>query len=731
MRPCSRRSAAIVLSLFLLWGKSQHLIAQVLFEKTDTLRVNENGIPLKNAWAGGINFVQASALDANYDGKKDLLIFDRSGNKATVYLNAGIPDSSNYTVASSYRNQLPAMHDWALLADYNNDGKEDIFTYSVGAFSVYKNTGSATAGLSFSLQKFKVYSQYNADYLPLYVTSVDIPAISDVDNDGDLDILTFSVNGTYIEYHKNQSMELFGVPDSLNSFYLETACWGNFKEDFSNCALTLDVPCFQRPASEQNLAQPQHAGSATTALDLDGDGDKDVLLGDISCNSISAITNGGSITAAQGTSQDASFPSGNFPVNLSIFPAAYHVDVNNDGKRDLLVSPNVSNASQNYSSLWMYKNVGADNHPNFKKQTELFLVKEMIDVGTGAKPVFEDLDNDGLNDLLISNDFYYNSNGSFVSSFAFYKNTGTVAQPVFSLVTKDLDSLSQLGIMSASPAFGDLNGDGNRDLIIGGEDGRLVMLINQPQGGMAHFVNPQLFYQGIDVGNLAAPQLIDIDADGLLDVIIGERNGNVNYYRNTGSSSAPAFTLVTANWGNVSTAPYQQGSITFGYSKPRVFAVGSKRYLLCGSGKGYLYLYKDLELPAFTLVDSMYQNIWEGTDAFPAIADITQDGFPDLVLGNTSGGLTFFRGLFDPSSAPSLPSRQHPFYPNPAENILYCNEPNSIKHLVIFDLTGKKVMECSDREIATGISLSGLVPGYYLLQTDNGQIRSTFPLVKR
>ena len=43
----------------------------------------------------------------------------------------------------------------------------------------------------------------------------DIPAIVDVDLDGDLDILTFHIGGSNVEYHQNQSMDLYGVPDSL------------------------------------------------------------------------------------------------------------------------------------------------------------------------------------------------------------------------------------------------------------------------------------------------------------------------------------------------------------------------------------------------------------------------------------------------------------------------------------------------------------------------------------
>jgi hypothetical protein len=84
-----------------------------------------------------------------------------------------------------------------------------------------------------------LYSDYVGSFSNLYVSSSDIPAYVDVDFDSDIDILTFSISGQRIEYHQNQSMELYGHNDSL-VFVLKNECWGKFSEDPNNNSLILN-----------------------------------------------------------------------------------------------------------------------------------------------------------------------------------------------------------------------------------------------------------------------------------------------------------------------------------------------------------------------------------------------------------------------------------------------------------------------------------------------------------
>ncbi|MEE2931131.1 MAG: VCBS repeat-containing protein, partial [Bacteroidota bacterium] len=114
---------------------THHTFTQDLHRDT-TIIVKEGIIKYSKAWSGGINNAQFSEIDLNLDGEKDLVIFDRTGNKLTPF----IYNNGEYIFAPIYRNFFPKLHDWVILADYNCDGKNDIYTYSTGGFAIYKNT---------------------------------------------------------------------------------------------------------------------------------------------------------------------------------------------------------------------------------------------------------------------------------------------------------------------------------------------------------------------------------------------------------------------------------------------------------------------------------------------------------------------------------------------------------------------------------------------------------------
>lgn len=703
-----------LLVIFFLSQFLSETSAQPFFQRTDSIKVLISGLELKYPWAGGMNFCEFSTIDLNQDGIKDLFVFDKTGNKITTYLNNGTANNVDYTLAPDYAKKFPPIHDWVMLIDYNCDGKEDIFSYSDlgGGTMIYKNTSTIGSGLSFQLVKPLLYSKYNSTTTTnLYISSVSVPAINDIDNDGDLDILTFSILGSQVEYHQNQSKELYGTCDSL-AFELKDNCWGKFSE--SSCSVSLGQSC--KGAAVNGTEDSQHSGSCLMCADFDNDIDKEVLIGDIACKKLAMLTNGGTPAIANMSAEDGTFPSYDTPVDISMFPCAFFVDVNNDGNRDLLVGSNAPNISENFKSSWYYKNTNTDSSPIFQFQQNNFLQDQMIEVGEGSYPVMFDADADGLLDLIVGNYGYYSGTGQ-VSKLSLYKNIGTVTSPKFDLITRDYQNLSATAISGMAPTFADIDNDGDEDMIIGAYDGRLHLFTNSAGvGNPAVFTLTQANLGGIDVGAFATPQIIDMDNDGVKDLIIGEQSGNINYYRNTGTISSPTFTLVKTNLGAVDVR--RDGNFT-GYSAPYLFGTFGSRKMIVGSESGYLYMYENIDGNLggnFNRTDSAYLSIWEGSRVAPFVTNINNDAYLDLFLGNYSGGVTYFNGVSVIGINEIKNADEVKIYPNPAKENFTINVDEKAE-VLIYSVEGNLVNKLNLNKGVNTINVNTYKNGVYIIKT--------------
>lgn len=747
------------LSLFLLI--SLHTRAQFNFLQVDTVPIIHSGDTLSFPWFGGFTNPLFSSIDMDHDSINDLFVFEREGNKIFTFLNKGEIGESKYIYAPEYEFYFPDMENWVLLVDYNCDGFEDIFTSGTSnGIAVYFNEYDPEADpedslppLIFSLDTsaLKTYLQ-SGGYTTTLVLDVptDIPAITDIDEDGDIDILVFDVGGTSVSYHKNYSMEYTG--DCYNLTYERvTSCWGQFRENGTGNQVSLGLSC-KTGKTEETSNKTLHAGSTLLALDMDGDLDKELIVGDITYSNLIMLTNGGDTGFANMIAYDSIFPSNSVSVNIPSLPAAQYVDVNNDSLKDLLVVPNGLN-TENFQGVWYYKNTGTMDTPIFTYEQNDFLQGNMIEVGTGAHPVFFDYNSDGLYDLVIGNYGYYNSNGSYQSSLCLYKNIGSASTPVFELVTRDYLGLSATGLLDIYPTFGDLDKDYDQDMIIGAYDGALYYYEN-----IAEWDSPAVFtlkeanYKGIDVGISATPHIIDVDRDSLPDLIIGERNGNLNYYKNTGTDTIPDFTLISDFWGNVDVR--RSGNLT-GHSSPFVTFLDSTQqyYLLAGSESGYIYLYGGLDINLsgpFTLLDSMVSYINMGANASISGGDINGDGTLELLLGNNRGGVTLFAGtdsvIPPPPVKPPPPtpgnSVNHPIlssldaviWPDPSDGNINISMHHSLIQgnieIIIYDVVGHRMKRFYLQDISKQgihLDLKHFISGIYLCQIKT----DSYSVVKR
>lgn len=119
---------------------------------------------------------------------------------------------------------------------------------------------------------------------------LDIPLIEDLDNDGDLDVLTFNfASGDFLEYYQNTSMERKGTAD-IDQFKASQNHWGNF--EFCDCGdISFGFSCDGTPiknarVSTDNLKTLHSGGHSLLYKDLDRDGIKDLLMGRDECNSL-------------------------------------------------------------------------------------------------------------------------------------------------------------------------------------------------------------------------------------------------------------------------------------------------------------------------------------------------------------------------------------------------------------------------------------------------------------
>jgi hypothetical protein len=707
----------------------------------DTIMVLENNYVLKMPWANGINYVNASNMDVNGDNVKDLVLFDRINRfgigRFRCFVRTG-PGASAYRYSPDAGYYFPHISYWGVLHDYDGDGKEDLFCAAGGGITVYRNLTTAGGPPSFTMVKPLLYSDYTPGSTPsvynLYASSVGLPGFADTDNDGDLDILSFSPSGISVEFHRNMSVEKYGHNDSL-VFQREESCWGHLSEN--NCNVDFSL-CGNFSKPDTLSAKPMHSGACLTCFDSDGDIDQDVILGDISCNTVNYVHNTGSPTLAAFSDTTRLYP--NYPakntagtyIKLSSYPCGYLADIDGDGRKDLLASPNTP-GSENYRSLLYYRNTSLTSTVNFQFQKNNFLQDEMIEVGQNSYPVIFDYDGDGKKDLLIGTGGYNNAQGQ-TSGLTLYRNTGTLTQPAFSLITRNYCGIATYSINQVAPAAGDVDNDGDIDICIGNSTGQIHWLENtagafMPCSFAALKLNPFSF---TTTSAAASPQIFDLDNDGKNDLLVGMKNGNIAYYRNTGTVGSPSFSLVSSAIGSIDVKGDPIWYTGDGYAVPYFFREGSNVRLLVGSVTGRIYLYSVPSATApFILISGLVNNIYEGGQSSVAYEDVNNDGKRDLFVGNAGGGLSFFSSASPYVAIEEVAAGRKPeVFPNPVSGVLHIKGSWPFTSVTVSDVLGQVIIDDSFEGTEPLVDLSNLSEGIYIIRLNDGKALHSFKILK-
>ena len=697
----------------------------------DSIPLVKQGLPLDFPWTMGLHNAQFSAIHLNQDTLLDLFVFDRIGNAISTFINTGEPGVS-YQYAPEYIEQFPSdLENWVLLRDFNNDGKMDIFSSVPSGIKVYTNTTTSDT-LSWELYTPLLLAEIYGNLGNLYVNSINIPSIEDIDGDGDLDILSFDNFFPHTWLFENTTTDI----DTMEFVRLDN-CWGAFQVHILTDSIWLGQSCKRAPQSNRHFGEYN-----MLAIDLDGDNVKDLLLSDSEKEKVWMLSNGGDQNTAQMTSVDYSYPSNNVPIEITRWPSFYYLDMDNDGVKDIVAAPSSMFESKS-TEIWYYKNNGTNSIPNFAYERNNLFIRDMLDLGMGSHPVYGDISGDSIPDLLIGNYGYHVQGVQYNSQLAYLKNTGTADTPSFELQTVDYMGMSNDSLRGLHPELVDIDGDGDLDLFLGDEDGGLQYYQNQaPLGSPANFVLAQQTFYGIYEGPQSAPCFADLNGDTLYDLVIGNGAGDLSLFLNQGTQSNPLFSNVPTveNWGGI-----QYGQPGYeGYLSPDIIhdPLSDSLRLILGTRFGDLHIYGGIEDSLYGELSLIETKHLRGERLSPEWAQLNPSDSLELIVGNQAGGtrlLGWYEMVIDSTPVdtgdtgdtnvniinPIILDDQIQIFPNPGKDQLsiLASTVGDIKYEV-YDLTGKRMVASGTlQRRQTLIQTASWEEGVYLISLRQGEQR--------
>jgi FG-GAP-like repeat len=252
-----------------------------------------------------------------------------------------------------------------------------------------------------------------------------------------------------------------------------------------------------------------------------------------------------------------------------------------------------------------FKNIGTTTAPVFAPAvTNPF---GLTNLGTYTAPTLVDIDGNGTLDAFISR----------FGDTRFFKNTGTNTAPVFASGGVNDFNLANVG-SNSSPTFGDLDGDGKLDAMMGNAAGDTIFFKNIGTTTAPDFAPAVTNPFGLtNVGGDSKPTFTDVDGDGTLDAVIGNKNGDTLFFRNIGTTTVPNFAAPVTN-------PFGITNVG-GFSAPAIVDINGDGTLetFVGNVAGNTVFFSNLQPPANT----------------PTRNDFNGDGKSDILWRNTSGAV--------------------------------------------------------------------------------------------
>jgi hypothetical protein len=626
--------------LMLIWASISW--AQLDYRQRFDISVSDrNGSVMPMPWVGGLNSPQINTMDLNGDGKADLVLFDRMANKFFTFLKT----ATGHNYEPKYEGQFPeGLTNWVLLRDFNGDGRKDIFTSHPFGIQVFVNIGTNPLTWRPFNNGDALFTIGFNQPLNLKVNVTDIPVIDDLDDDGDLDILNMEfASSSTIEFHQNMNVELTGNYDSLQ-MKLITQRWGDLTFCGCNSFVFGNTSC---PIG----GRVQHTGGKallTAAVGINGV--KDLFFSDESCNVVYRFSNTGTNANPE---YQAPTVFGN--IDAHVFPAAFYEDVDADGARDITISANASHREEAEAdfakSIFFFKSTQG----LFVQDEAPLLQSDMIDVGDAAVPAFFDEDGDGDLDMFVG---YYSQtvedghsdHHHSIGSIAFFRNTGTIKNPIFAWISNDYNAISGHNLVNLKPQFADVNHDGKRDLVFTAkeiETGHTKLFYQTNRSVTGLDLNPAINTIDFDFVGDENLTLTDFDRDGYPDILCGRYDGSIQLWKNSGSNDQFLLTSILDYLG--------QGSLRIApFSSVTDLNADGKEDLLIGDQTGLLKIVPDylagVNVPADVnlqsyLDDHVLESRKLNGRIYPVPANLRFTNQPCIIVGTQTGGLLHLESI--------------------------------------------------------------------------------------
>ena len=230
------------------------------------------------------------------------------------------------------------------------------------------------------------------------------------------------------------------------------------------------------------------------------------------------------------------------PIDVGWRSSPQFIDWDDDGDLDILSGAYMTNPIR---YLAFYENSGTKSSPSWTYDiTDFNSIR--ASGGYYSRPRLVDLDGDGDHDMVF---------GDYNGYLRLYWNTGSDANPTWSYNGSSVNNPNTVfyGIDEgwyASPAFADMDNDGDLDLAYGrystggSSNVGISSYRNDYNNGVYSWATHN-FFGGIETDQMSSPCLIDFDGDGDTDIFVGYYNGTVGYYENTGTKAKPKWTQDT------------------------------------------------------------------------------------------------------------------------------------------------------------------------------------------